>query len=141
MSRTATFYTHVANIEDFVCRLIRTVYDSHTPICICCRNEEQMTLLDQKLWINIADSFLAHDILQDKDTHASIVLLVAEQNFNQYPYPTVLNLADKPCIDDVQVTRVLEIVGSSDIALAAARNRFRIYRDSGFKLEHHKMQK
>ena len=139
MSRTATFYTHVANIESFVCRLIRTVYDSHTPICISCHDIAQMESLDRQLWTNIADSFLAHDILQNENNHAPILL--SADDLTCYQYPTVLNLADRPCISDINVTRVLEIVGSSEIALAAARNRFRIYKDAGFKLEHHKMQK
>lgn len=138
-TQTATFYTHVADINSFVCRLLRTVYDKQTGIAVRCNSEEQCQTLNQQLWTFNHNTFLAHNIWQDNlSTISPIVLIPPQANAAHCPINTVLNLSLQPCLE-TNIIRVLEIIGNDETSLSQARQRFRIYKDAKFTLEHYSM--
>lgn len=140
MPQTASFYTHISDIPSFICRLLRTVYDKHTDIAVRCATLEQCQWLDQQLWAFDSNSFLAHELWADNpNSTAPIILFSPNDDFSQCPFATVLNLSTEACLDN-RFTRIVEIVGADETALAAARQRFRLYKDAGFVLDHKKMR-
>ncbi|MBR0129269.1 MAG: DNA polymerase III subunit chi [Neisseriaceae bacterium] len=140
MPQTVSFYTHISDIPLFICRLLRTVYDKHTDIAVRCATVEQCLWLNQQLWVFDANSFLAHELWADNPAcTAPIVLFSPDDDFAQCEIATVLNLSAQPCLMP-HFTRVVEIVGADESSLAAARQRFRLYKDAGFVIDHKKMQ-
>ena len=140
MPQTATFYTHISDIPQFICKLLRTVYDKHTDIAVRCATNEQCQWLNQQLWSFDGNTFLAHDCYANQPfSTAPIVLFSPEDDFSQCLFETVLNLSPQACLD-ARFTRVLEIVGDDETALSSARQRFRLYKDAGFALDHKKMK-
>ncbi|MBO7080575.1 MAG: DNA polymerase III subunit chi [Neisseriaceae bacterium] len=136
----ATFYTHVAHRENFICQLARRVYMEKNLI-IRCENHEQVHQLDELLWSQEPNSFPAHDVWQGGEfpENTPIVLMCGEihQTLSS-KFSVVLNLHEEPCLQNIQ--RVLEIIGTSEEELQSARVRFKAYRDAGFELEHHSMK-
>ncbi|MBO7381191.1 MAG: DNA polymerase III subunit chi [Neisseriaceae bacterium] len=140
MPQTVSFYTHISDIPSFICRLLRTVYDKHTDIAVRCATLEQCQWLDQQLWLFDANSFLAHDVWADNpNSTAPIVLFSPNDDTTPCRITTVLNLSEQPCLEPY-LTRVVEIVSNDETALANARQRFRLYKDAGFVIDHKKMQ-
>ena len=140
MTQTVSFYTHISDIPTFICRLLRTVYDKHTDIAVRCATIEQCQWLSQQLWAFDSNSFLVHEIWADNpNSTAPIVLFSPNDNPTQCSITTVLNLSEQPCLEP-NLTRVVEIVGADETALANARQRFRLYKDAGFVIDHKKMQ-
>ena len=140
MTPVVTFYTHITDINRFVCRLLQTVYDKQIPIAVRCATDEQAHMFDTQLWDFDDNSFLAHEFWTGtQHITAPIVIITPKQVANQCPIKTVLNLSPLPCLES-HIPRVLEIISTDENELAQARNRFRIYRDAGFQLEHHKIQ-
>lgn len=137
MTRTATFYTHVSDKENFTGRLIRTVYDTGVRLVVLCTDADQAARLSDALWVHEDNSFLAHETHRAGTPfpiHAPVVLVQSLPEHDDCA--TVLNLSTTPCTAP-QIQRVLEIVGADEAELATARTRFSVYRQAGFVLEHH----
>lgn len=140
----ATFYTHVAQVPIFTCRLIARAIRDGGRILVWSDSFGQLQELDKMLWQYEAESFIPHEIWEEgcpmpEDTP---VLLAAGGSIPEIAEDmTVLNLSDDfwdtaPVLPE----RILEIVGNSLEELADARERFAAYRRSGFAIEHHGME-
>lgn len=138
-----TFYTHVAQIPLFTCRLIARAIRDGGRVLVWSDSFGQVQELDKALWRYEAESFVPHEIWEagcpmPADTP---VLLAAGDRIPEIAADmTVLNLSDDfwnaaPVLPE----RILEIVGSSLEELAEARGRFAAYRKSGFDIGHHDM--
>lgn len=144
MTPTATFYTHVTDTELFACRLSRRAAESGSRILLWTDDETRLMRLDAALWSFEAESFLPHEIWQPSAHYPGepAVLLACDNVLPQLPQGTVvLNLSEDfwhqaPTLP----VRILEIVGTAEYQLAAARHRFAAYRRHGFAIEHHNMQ-
>lgn len=140
----ATFYTHVDRTDVFVCRLAARVIRNGAQVLVWSDSADTLARLDRDLWQQDAESFIPHEIWQTNETMPSEtpVLLAAGSTLPVLPAGmTVLNLSPDFWTDAPQPPeRVLEIVGNGLEDLAEARERFRAYRQSGFDIEHHKME-
>lgn len=138
-----TFYTHVAQIPLFTCRLIARAIRDGGRVLVWSDSFGQVQELDKALWRYEAESFVPHEIWEagcpmPADTP---VLLAAGDRIPEIAADmTVLNLSDDfwnaaPVLPE----RILEIVGGSLEELAEACGRFAAYRKSGFDIGHHDM--
>ena len=59
---TVTFYTHVADLETFACRLAKRAVEAGCRVLVWCGGAEQLATLDRQLWAFEAESFLPHEI-------------------------------------------------------------------------------
>ena len=142
---TVTFYTHVADLETFACRLAKRAVEAGCRVLAWGGSAEQLATLDRQLWAFEAESFLPHEIWLPEETPcpAEPPILLAEGEALPVAESSlvVLNLSADLWSDAPNTPeRVLEIVGRSEPQLAAARRRFAAYRNGGFKIEHHNMQ-
>ena len=140
----ATFYTHVAQPAIFICRLAARAIRDDGRVLVWSDSADTIARLDRDLWQQDAESFIAHEIWQTGEIMPSEtpVLLASGNTLPALPADiTVLNLSPDFWWDAAHPPeRVLEIVGNSLEDLAEARERFRAYRQSGFDIEHHKME-
>lgn len=143
--RTVTFYTHVHNRLPFVFKLVKTVYDKGEPLLVWLPDDAMLQQLDHQLWSLVPESFLPHElvaaVIEAGQAEFAPILLGAEQALpDRADLPTViLNLSEAYVHEVVHYQRVLEIVGPDEDDLAAARDRFKAYREAGFTIEHHNM--
>lgn len=140
----ATFYTHVSDPARFACRLAARAIRDGGRVLVWADSAETITALDRDLWQAEAESFIPHEIWQTTAAMPSETPVLLASGFD-LPALTedlaVLNLSPEfwsAAPNPPQ--RVLEIVGTSLEDLAEARERFRAYRQSGFDIEHHKME-
>lgn len=133
----ATFYTHVADVPQFVCRLARTVLEKEEKLMILLP-AEQTEDFSRLLWSYSGNSFLAHEIYSGAEPFAPIVLAAELPAYQPRLPDNLLNLQEESQADK-KFPRVLEIVGGTEEALAAARTRFRDYLAAGYTLEHYKI--
>ena len=141
---TVTFYTHVADLETFACRLAKRAVEAGCRVLAWGGSAEQLATLDRQLWAFEAESFLPHEIWFEGHPYPQDAAAVLACGNRLPPLPegtVVLNLTDDFWHTAQPLPqRVLEIVGNSPDELAGARERFRAYRDAGFTVEHHDMQ-
>lgn len=141
---TATFYTHVSDPAAFACRLVRRAAQNPEPLLVWTQELGELESLDQALWRDPPEGFLPHEIWQTDAAFPQGVPVVLACGAQLPPLPAgtvVLNLSQDFWTQAAPPPlRVLEIVGSSLEELAAARDRFRAYKQAGFTLEHHNMQ-
>ena len=137
-----TFYIHVADLPSFTCQLAKKAYTSGERVLIWLTDETELKQYDQMLWSFEASSFLPHSIWSLSEPQPAKdkgILLAAGTNMPLVEAETVvLNLTDIYwCNMRQQPQRVLELASHTEADLAKARNRFRVYREAGFSVEHY----
>lgn len=141
---TVTFYTHVADQRLFACRLAQKAYWAGSRVLVWLPDSISMQKFDALLWSFDAKSFVPHLCWHQgkQPQQAEGVVLAALEPLPELEADTVvLNLADVYwCDAPTPPVRVLEIIGDDVDELAAARERFRAYRQAGFQIEHHSRQ-
>lgn len=142
---TTTFYTHLTNPTVFACRLAQKVYKSDQNVLVWLPDEKSLHKFDQALWSFDSTSFVPHDIwLSEKIQPNSVktVILACGVNLPLVTDFVIINLADIYWFEAPHPPqRVLELVSTDLDELAAARQRFRTYRDAGYSIEHYDMRK
>ncbi|WP_416191116.1 DNA polymerase III subunit chi [Neisseria sp. CCUG12390] len=140
----ATFYTHVSQPAVFTCRLAERAIRDGGRVLVWSDSADMITRLDRDLWQTAPESFIPHEIWETGQPMPSETPLLLASGLELPALPpdvAVLNLSPDFWSDAPQPPeRVLEIVGTSLEDLAEARERFRAYRQSGFEIEHHKME-
>lgn len=137
----ASFYTHVADVPLFACKLVHKAYASGSRVLVWLADEDAMARFDALLWSFEATAFVPHHIWRDGRQPAAEqgVLLACGRQLPAVTADTVvLNLSDAHwCALQPPPQRVLEIVADDVEQLAAARQRFAAYRSAGFDIQHH----
>lgn len=140
----ATFYTHVADTASFIRRLSTRAVEAGARVLVWVQSDGEIGRISLDLWSNPPESFRAHEIWQNGTAYPDGVSLVLAAGTEPPEIPAgivVLNLSeDFWCDAPVVPARVLEIVGTDLDELAAARERFRAYKQKGFQIEHHDMK-
>lgn len=140
---TTTFYTQVAEPLRFACQLTQKAYTQQARVLVWLADAEAEVRFDALLWSFDPVSFVPHQrwLTQTPQPAQQGVLLGSGDVLPRVSTETVvLNLADVYWCDAPQrPQRILELVGQDIDSIVAARQRFRIYREAGFTLEHHDM--
>jgi DNA polymerase-3 subunit chi len=134
-----SFYSDAADPLHYACRLLRRAIASGKPVGVCVP-PAQAQRLDELLWSFDAAEFIPHRRWQGATGGATPsvpgeVLLVADAA--ALPHRgLLLNLADDLPNDALQFERVLEVIGQAPERVQAGRARYRVYQQSGAKLDH-----
>lgn len=120
------------------CRLAHKAYRLKHRIYILTESAEQSTHLDRLLWTFNPGSFVPHQVhAEPADPRFPVVIGhdVPPAEFND----VLISLAPKvpECFE--RFGRVAELVGAAEPERAAARERFRVYRDRGFDVQTHNL--
>ncbi len=129
------FHIHVGiDIQwlNYACRLVRKVYAAGQPLCIIA-DDPLLRAFDAQLWAFSALDFIPH--CRAEDAHATVTpVILATHCSAASEHQILLNLGSDIPPDFARFTRLLEVVGSEEAQLCAARARYRFYRDRGYPI-------
>ncbi|MBI3898231.1 MAG: DNA polymerase III subunit chi [Gammaproteobacteria bacterium] len=121
-----------------VCKLVHKAYRLGHRVYILAPTREHAADLDQLLWTFAAGSFIPHKIYSEP-LDPQVPVLVGHE-----PPPAAFTDVLIPLTTDVpecftRFARVAELVAPTEIERAAARERFRFYRERGHDVQTHNL--
>lgn len=122
------------------CRLAEKAYTLDNQVYIHTANESQTIELDDLLWTYRAGSFVPHQrIEQSKEPDSPVLIghVEAPESINQ----VLINLDTTVPPFFSRFERVVEIVNQDKTLRQQARDRFKFYRDRGYDLHTHNLNR
>ena len=130
------FHFNAADKLRYGCRLVRRVYRARHRILVWCDDAVRLDEFDRMLWTFSQQDFIPHVGAGDPLAAGTPVLLAAEPI--ETPFHEVLvNLGSATPPMFSRFDRLIEVVASDATDRLAARERWRFYRDRGYRLERH----
>lgn len=130
-----------SGVEDpllHTCKLVRKAVAAGNRVVCHSSDSRRLEDLDRALWSFSASEFIPHVAVSDPLAEQTPVLLSDGRAEPPSSHMAVLvNLDAATPSFFSRFERLIEIVGRDDESKAAARNRFRFYRDRGYALAHH----
>jgi DNA polymerase III subunit chi len=128
--------------ERFACRLVEKAWRLKHSIYLHAASPAEAAQLDKLLWTFSDRSFLPH-VLDGPDLDPALAaatpVRVGAGRKPAFEAELLVNLDNEVPVFFSRFERVAEIVGGDDSQRAAARERFRFYRDRGYALETHRI--
>lgn len=128
--------------ERFACRLVEKAWRLKHSIYLHAGSPGEAEQLDRLLWTYSDRSFLPH-VLDAPDLDPSLAaatpVRIGAGKEPSFEAELLVNLDRDVPVFFSRFERVAEIVGGDDTQRAAARERFRFYRDRGYALETHRI--
>jgi DNA polymerase-3 subunit chi len=134
------FYTHVEDKLRTACALAGKAFARGLKIIVFCPDDETAHRFDRMLWTTPAIGFVPH--CASDDPLAPETPVIVDWRGGEPPHDEVLlNLRAEwpPFFSRFQ--RLIEIVGRDEQDRAAARDRFRFYRERGYEIRTHDLSK
>lgn len=123
-------------LDSVLPKLLEKVLESGQRAVVRCPTAERAERLNDWLWSYDAASFLPHGLA--KDAHADLQpIIVTHEAINPNGASIMLRLAGATADDYNDFERVLEIFGGTEEGRAAARERWKFYREQNITLSHH----
>ncbi|HEK1007875.1 TPA: DNA polymerase III subunit chi [Pseudomonas putida] len=124
---------------DFACKLCEKAWRLGHRVYLHCQDAEQRSELDLRLWRFKGEAFVPHD-LAELHADATVALGLRAESAGEHR-DLLINLgADVPGFVG-QFERVAEIVVEEATIRQSARERFRFYREQGYALQDHRLQR
>ncbi|MCO7517994.1 DNA polymerase III subunit chi [Pseudomonas guariconensis] len=123
---------------DFACKLCEKAWRLGHRVYLHCQDDAQRSELDERLWRFKGEAFVPHDLAE---AHADAVVALGLGTDAGAHRGLLINLGgDVPAFVG-QFERVAEIVVEEPTVRQAARERFRFYREQGYALQDHRLQR
>ena len=123
---------------DFACKLTEKAWRLGHRIYLHCSDSAQREDLDQRLWRFKGESFVPHSNAED-EPDGVIVMGIADAPAGHQDL--LINLDVKVPESFKHFARVAEVVVEDPAVRQAARESFRFYREQGYPLQDHKLQR
>ncbi|WP_060482206.1 DNA polymerase III subunit chi [Pseudomonas sp. NBRC 111119] len=123
---------------DFACKLCDKAWRLGHRVYLHCQDEAQRMALDQRLWAFRGEAFVPHD-MAEAQPDASVALGLGEDAGAHCDLLINLGAAVPGFVG--QFERVAEIVVEEPGIRQSARERFRFYREQGYALQDHRLQR
>ena len=123
---------------DFACKLCEKAWRLGHRVYLHCQDEVQRSELDLRLWRFKGEAFVPHD-LAEAHADARVALGLADDAGEHRDL--LINLGAKVPGFVGQFERVAEIVVEEPGIRLSARERFRFYREQGYALQDHRLQR
>jgi len=124
----------------FACKLTEKIYKSGHSLFINARDLKQSERFDTMLWTFRELSFIPHSLTLTDQSNTDQVQVSFDINPNeQHSHEVLLNLADQVPSFFSSFPRVAEIVSQTGDQKKYARERFKFYRDRGYKINTHEI--
>lgn len=140
--KQADFYILAQSDEDsrrsFLCKLINRILSAGHQVYIYCNDEFSAQNLSNLLWDFRPQSFLANSLISDT-TPAPIRLGWSSEQAIAHR-EVLVNLSREIPSQAAEFTRVVEIVIQHPEILQQSRERYKSYRDNGFKIQNNDMR-
>ena len=135
------FYTHVEDRLRVACQLVRKAHARKLRVLVLFDDEAELCRLDEQLWTFHPHAFLPHCRIGDAVARDTPVLLACEDVTPPPHEELLINLRAQPPQHFARFQRLLEIVGVDDADRTRGRERFRYYRDRGYPLRTHALDR
>ncbi|WP_455925633.1 DNA polymerase III subunit chi [Pseudomonas putida] len=123
---------------DFACKLVEKAWRLGHRVYLHCSDAEQREQLDARLWAFKGESFVPHSLAeQDPDAVIALGLVDAPASHQDL----LVNLDLKVPAFVGRFARVAEVVVEDPAIRQAARESFRFYREQGYPLQDHRLQR
>lgn len=135
MSLQVSFYSDAADPVQYACRLIRRALASGKDVGVCVEPSDAARL-DQLLWSFDAVEFIPHRRWNGGTPPVPGEVLLVDDASRLPHRALLLNLRDEMPDDAWSFERVLEVVGQAPDRVRAGRARYRVYQQTGARLDH-----
>ena len=132
------FYTHVNDRLGVATKLVAKAFAQHGSVRVLTSDAAATDALDRLLWLQPPIGFLPHCRV-DHRLAAETPILVDHALEHQGPAAVLINLHSSPPPFFSRFERLAEIVGIDEAETAAARSRYRFYRERGYELRTHNL--
>jgi len=130
------FYHDASDRLRVACRLAAKAAQQNLRVLIYAPDAETARTIDRLLWTTPPTSFVPHCMTHDRMAGETPVLIAGDSD--SIPHDDVLvNLSTERPAHFARFQRLVEIVGREDADRAAARDRFRFYRERGYQIYTH----
>jgi DNA polymerase-3 subunit chi len=120
------------------CRLSEKAFKQGHQVFINTASGQQLKQLDDMLWTFRDGSFLPHGVYEE-DTDSTHPVLLGHDVEPDGPSDVLVNLSNEVPAFFSRFNRVAELVGGDEAQRAAARQRYRFYKDRGYTLNTHNL--
>lgn len=130
------FYYDAADRLLVACRLAAKAAQQNLRVLIYAPDAETARAMDRMLWTSPPTGFVPHCMAHDRLAAETPVLITEDRE--TVPHDEVLvNLSAERPAHFARFQRLVEIVGREEAERAAARDRFRFYRERGYQIYTH----
>ncbi len=130
------FYFNAADKLQVACRLAAKALAQGKRLLICAPQPETAQDIDRMLWTWPATGFVPHCRAEDALAPETPVLIGAAADAAE-GCDILLNLGAETPAAFERFERLLEVVARDDADRHAARERYRFYRERGYRVAHH----
>lgn len=130
------FYFNAADRFQVACRLAGKALAQKKGMLIYAPEPESASRIDRMLWTWPAIGFVPHCLVHDA-LAADTPVLIASGDEHPERCELLLNLSTRQPPHFERFERLLEVVSPDEADRAAARERYRYYRERGYKLANH----
>jgi DNA polymerase-3 subunit chi len=130
------FYTRVTDRLEVAAKLVAKAFAQHGRVRVLTSDASATEALDRMLWAQPAIAFLPH-CRADSRLAAETPIWVDHVLEHTGPAVVLINLHDEPPPFFSRFERLAEIAGIEETQAAAARERYRFYRERGYELRTH----
>lgn len=141
----------LSSLQKYACKLAETYWQSGNRVLIQTDSEENSKTLNELLWNVREDSFIPHGIASLEPVDQQQPILISHQKVNDVNFQYVINLSSRPCDVPASNTpeksesntndlKIDEILNQNEERKHSGRLNYKIYRDLGYTLEHHKLE-
>jgi DNA polymerase-3 subunit chi len=132
------FYTHVSDRLEVAAKLVAKALAQHGNVRVLTPDPATTDALDRLLWLQPPIGFVPH-CRADSRLAAETPVWIDHALEHQGPAAVLINLHAAPPPFFSRFERLAEIVGVGDADAAAARERYRFYRERGYELRTHNL--
>jgi DNA polymerase III subunit chi len=132
------FYTHVGDRLEVAAKLVAKALAQHGNVRVLTPDPATTDALDRLLWLHPPIGFVPH-CRADSRLAAETPVWIDHALEHQGPAAVLINLHAAPPPFFARFERLAEIVGVGDEDAAAARERYRFYRERGYELRTHNL--
>ena len=128
------FYFNVPDKFAKVVELCEKAFAKGRQLTIYTQNDAMSSDMQKLLWTHSASSFLANSIVNEAHSQFSPIVIDA-QGENLLQDDVLINLQTAQPLFFSRFRYLVELVGSDEADKAAARARFRFYKDRGYDIK------
>ncbi|MFH7565398.1 MULTISPECIES: DNA polymerase III subunit chi [Oceanimonas] len=119
-------------LQQLVCRLATDCYRQNQGVFIYTTDQAMAEAIDERLWQQEADSFVAHNLQGEGPRQGAPVMIGWQPPANGRA--VLINLATEAPAFARRFGQLHDFVPASDAGKQQARERFKAYRQAGFEL-------
>ena len=125
----------------FACRVTEKAFRLGQPVYLHCPDDSRAQTLDDMLWTFRQGSFIPHRIVRGEASAPALepVLIGINQPPSPGPWDVLVNLSAEVPEFFSRYERVAEVVDANAARREQSRERYRFYRDRGYKLNTHQV--